>query len=140
MHIYLLKKVVGFCFVPHVEIPQTIVLPIMHFVSLENPWWVQMQGHSEPTPTSAPSIRCPLLFFCGWISGQLSQLTLATNPLGNRSHTSVNPMHNAPVELPPARSLPIAHSGFLPRQPPRPSHFPLRLFNLLIPPVPLLYN
>jgi hypothetical protein len=32
---------------------------------------------------------------------------------------------------PPRPVLPIAHSGFLPRRPPPPSHFPLRFFNSL---------
>jgi hypothetical protein len=31
---------------------------------------------------------------------------------------SVNPVHDAPVKLPPRPVLPIAHSGSLPRRPP----------------------
>jgi hypothetical protein len=55
--------------------------------------------------------------------------------------TSVNMVHNAPVEIPPAQSFPLPTPVLYPVDPPpRPSHFPLGFFNLLIPPlIPLLY-
>ncbi len=45
-------------------------------------------GHSEPTPTIAPSTGCLLLLSCGWTSTELIfGFTLVTNSVGNRSHT-----------------------------------------------------
>ncbi len=54
----------------------------------------------------------------------------------------MNLVHNAPVELPPARSFPLPTPVLYPVDPPpRPSHFPLGFSNPLIPPppVPMLY-
>jgi hypothetical protein len=45
------------------------------------------QPHHEPAPTSTPSVGCPLLLSCGWISSESKfGFTLVTNSVGNRSH------------------------------------------------------
>jgi hypothetical protein len=45
-------------------------------------------GHSQPTPTIAPSTGCLLLLSCGWTSTELKfGFTVVTNSVGNRSHT-----------------------------------------------------
>ncbi len=48
-------------------------------------------GQSEPAPTSAPSIGCPLLFICGWSSTQLTfGFILVTNSVEEWSHTKAD--------------------------------------------------